>query len=169
MVALNCANLKEGAPGHTDQPTNLPRSPGASKLFQYFFKTNRPPIKLWINCISIEYNTDKYIYPVPIYYSGVVFKEKEGVMEKYECGPRGGSKTTKDSKNKTVTSKQMMKQVDPNKMEMRTAAPLFVQATRDGLLASKLWVEEEKLSCMVGWRFKIVERGGKTLRDGERA
>ena len=58
--------------------------------------------------------------------------------------------------------KSLKKNVDlQSKKEIRTAAPLFVPATRDGILASRLRSEEEKLSGMVGWRLKIVERGGE--------
>ena len=47
----------------------------------------------------------------------------------------------------------------------RVAAPLFVQATDGGGLASTLRTEEEKLGMVLGWRFKIVERGGTMLRQ----
>ena len=52
-----------------------------------------------------------------------------------------------------------------SRREMRTAAPLFVPATSNGVLASKLRDEEEKLSEIVGGKLKVVERGGKMLRD----
>ena len=49
--------------------------------------------------------------------------------------------------------------------DVHIAAPLFVQATEGGNLASLLRVEEEKLGVILGWKFKIVERGGTMLRQ----
>ena len=47
----------------------------------------------------------------------------------------------------------------------RIAAPFFIQATENGALASRIQMEEEKLGDMVGWKLKIVERGGRQLRE----
>ena len=44
-------------------------------------------------------------------------------------------------------------------------APLFVQASASGELASRLRMEEEKMGTMLGWKFKVVERGGRMIRD----
>ena len=44
--------------------------------------------------------------------------------------------------------------------EVRVASPLFVPATKDSILASRLKLEEEKLGQLVGWKYKIVEWGG---------
>merc|ERR1711888_112933 len=48
---------------------------------------------------------------------------------------------------------------------IRVAAPLFVPSTKDGMLARRLRDEEERLGRMVGWSYKIVERGGTTLKE----
>ena len=47
---------------------------------------------------------------------------------------------------------------------MRTAAPLFLPATFGGSLAARVKLEEDKLAEIVGWRFKIIERGGRQLK-----
>ena len=77
----------------------------------------------------------------------------------------GGDYNKKKGGRKKYAADSKMKETVDNKNEVRTAAPLFVPATRDGVLASRLRLEEEKLGKLVGWRYKIVERGGNMLRD----
>ena len=48
---------------------------------------------------------------------------------------------------------------------MRIAAPLFVPPTKDGKLATKLREEEEILGKVMGWKYKVVERGGRQLKE----
>ena len=48
---------------------------------------------------------------------------------------------------------------------MRTAAPLFLPATFGGSLAARVKLEEEKIADIVYWRFKIIERGGRQLKE----
>merc|ERR1711888_259964 len=48
------------------------------------------------------------------------------------------------------------------KREVRVAAPLFVPATADGRLVRKLKEVDDMHDELVRWKFKIVERGGKT-------
>ena len=42
---------------------------------------------------------------------------------------------------------------------------MFVQATKDGTLASRIREEKEKIGKMVGWRYKVMERNGQMLRE----
>ena len=67
-------------------------------------------------------------------------------------------------RSKSVADKKQIKLVTGSK-EVRIASPLFVPATKDGVLASRLKLEEEKLGNLVGWKYKIVERSGRTIRD----
>ena len=49
--------------------------------------------------------------------------------------------------------------------EIRISAPVFVQAIKDGPLASLLREEEERMSNILGWKLKVVERGGRPLKS----
>ena len=49
--------------------------------------------------------------------------------------------------------------------EPRTSCPLFVPASKGGLIATRLRMEEENLAKATGWKYKIVERGGRQLKD----
>ena len=49
--------------------------------------------------------------------------------------------------------------------EIRIAAPLFVPATADGRLIRKLKEVDDMLGELVRWKFKIVERGGRSLKE----
>ena len=40
------------------------------------------------------------------------------------------------------------------------AAPLFIQSTGNGELARLLKEEEDKMGTILGWKYKVVERGG---------
>ena len=56
--------------------------------------------------------------------------------------------------------------INAPRREVKIVAPLFVPATKDSRLANKLKEEEEKLGHMMGWKFKIVERGGgRTIKE----
>ena len=48
---------------------------------------------------------------------------------------------------------------------MRIAAPLFIPATKEGRLATRLRAEEEILGTIMGWKYKVVERGGDSSRS----
>ena len=47
----------------------------------------------------------------------------------------------------------------PSTREVRIAAPLFIPATKEGRLATRLRAEEEILGTIMGWKYKVVERG----------
>ena len=49
--------------------------------------------------------------------------------------------------------------------EPRVACPLFVPASKDGCLVRRLKEEETKLAEVTGWKYQVVERGGRQLRD----
>ena len=55
--------------------------------------------------------------------------------------------------------------VERSKREIRIAAPLFVPATADGRLIRKLKEVDDMLGELVRWKFKIVERGGRSLKE----
>lgn len=55
--------------------------------------------------------------------------------------------------------------VNRSNQEIRVTAPIFVQATKNGDMARLLREEEEKIGRMTGWRFKVVERGGRSLKS----
>ena len=48
---------------------------------------------------------------------------------------------------------------------MRTAALLFFPTTFSESLAARVKLEEEKLAEIVCWRFNIIERGGRQLKE----
>ena len=73
---------------------------------------------------------------------------------------------TSRTPNRPTPTKQMKKKLMSPAVPVKTiriAAPLFVPSTRDGMLARRLRDEEERLGRMVGWSYKIVERGGDHL------
>ena len=52
-----------------------------------------------------------------------------------------------------------------NQGEIRVSAPLFIPATKDSALAKVMKEEVALLGKVIGWRYKVVERSGKMLRD----
>ena len=87
-------------------------------------------------------------------------------------GKNGGSKSTSEVIRKPlrqvmVQDKQEQKRrvTERKESEIRVAAPIFVQATKNGMLASRIREEVQKLGKIVGWRFKVVERSGTMLKD----
>ena len=55
--------------------------------------------------------------------------------------------------------------VERSKREIRVAAPMFVPATEDGRLIRKLKDVHDMLGDLVRWKFQIVSRGGRSLRE----
>ena len=51
------------------------------------------------------------------------------------------------------------------KKPVRLSAPVFIPATKDGLLLRKLQEEENKMGEITGWKYKLVERRGVLLRE----
>ena len=47
----------------------------------------------------------------------------------------------------------------------RTAAPLLVPPTKGSRLAVAMKEEEEKLGDILGWKYEVVKRGGRSLAD----
>ena len=87
---------------------------------------------------------------------------RNGGAKKDSCAKTGGWMSTSKPKPER---KMYERKEEIRRKEIRIAAPLFVPATRDGILAIRMKLEEEKLGNLVGWKFKIVERGGRTIRD----
>ena len=54
---------------------------------------------------------------------------------------------------------------DRKEHKIRIAAPLFVTATKNSSLASKFKEEVEVLSKLIGWKFNVIERNGRQLKD----
>ena len=48
---------------------------------------------------------------------------------------------------------------------MRSSTVLFVEQTRRGVLAAKLREKEKLLYSITGWKLKVVEKSGTTLRQ----
>ena len=63
------------------------------------------------------------------------------------------------------SSKTMDAKADCGLKQPRIAAPLFVPPTKDSRLAVRLKEEEERMGHILGWKFKVVERGWRTLRE----
>ena len=51
------------------------------------------------------------------------------------------------------------------KKPIRVSTPLFIPATSGSVLAKRMKAEEEKMADIVVWKFKVVEKGGRKLRD----
>ena len=49
--------------------------------------------------------------------------------------------------------------------DIRIAAPLFIPATRDSALVKVMREEVELLGNAIGWKYKVVEMSGRTIRD----
>ena len=49
--------------------------------------------------------------------------------------------------------------------ETRISCPAFIPGTKDRGLLTRLKREEEELGRMTGWKYRIVERGGRQLRE----
>ena len=64
-----------------------------------------------------------------------------------------------------VKGREMTKVAARRQGDVRIAAPLFIQATEGSSLVALLKEEEEKLGGIVGWRYKVVERGGTMVKQ----
>ena len=71
-------------------------------------------------------------------------------------GPTGASSTARSDVKSGKTNQVTLP---------RISAPLFVPASRDGKIAEVLKKEEERLAEITGWRYRVVEQGGKQLRS----
>ena len=49
--------------------------------------------------------------------------------------------------------------------DIRVSAPLFIQATKDSALTKLMKEEVAALGKVIGWRYKVVEKSGKMIRD----
>ena len=65
-------------------------------------------------------------------------------------------------KNKKRETKSV---VTRKSMEIRTAAPLFLPATKNSKLLTMFKAEMELMGKTFGWRYKMVERSGRMLRE----
>ena len=66
-------------------------------------------------------------------------------------------------KDKKSTGKRMNKK-DENNVDMRTIAVLFVENTKEGVLARELREVMERIKYILGYNIKIVERSGTPLK-----
>ena len=48
---------------------------------------------------------------------------------------------------------------------MRVSSPIFIPATKGGWLAAEIKREAENLGKVMGWSYKVVERGGRMLKE----
>ena len=90
------------------------------------------------------------------------FKKKPNIK-------KGATKLVEDDKmkggweNKKSTGRRMNKK-DENNVDMRTIAVLFVENTKDGILAKELREVMERIKGILGYNIKIVERSGTPLK-----
>ena len=74
-----------------------------------------------------------------------------------DLGPEVGRKEKKEGNGSGNLNKK--------KADVRMSAPLFVVASKGSRIAARMKEEEVKLSSMMGWSYKIVEKSGRTLRE----
>ena len=70
-----------------------------------------------------------------------------------------------ESKGKPRSRTTVMRQQDAKGREMKTRTVIFVEQTRDGALAKALREVATRLEGMIGFRVKVVERTGSSLRN----
>ena len=68
-------------------------------------------------------------------------------------------------RSRTVGMRQNPRIKEVNGKEMRTRTVIFVEQTRDGALAKALREVATRLEGMIGFRVKVVERTGSSLRN----
>ena len=90
-------------------------------------------------------------------YSDVVDKAKESTTRK--------SFKEVNTKTSISNSKHQEEENKSRKEEPRTAAVMFVNNTKDGLLAKNIREVVERLKYILGYKIKIVERAGTSLKQ----
>ena len=88
------------------------------------------------------------------------------LMEDMEKKVTGGMRSCQRSIPRRSGEQKMFKPVLRRiEKDVRIAAPVFIQATKNEALIKILKAEEQKLGEILGWKFKLIERGGRKLTD----
>ena len=105
--------------------------------------------------------------------SGIVRRKRKKLLEKANWSKEKKATEGGVEENSIITratiypargmESSTSKSTNPD--NIRSSSVLFVEQTRRGVLAAKLREKEKQLCSITGWKLKVVEKSGTTLRQ----